>query len=92
VARAFVALLHSPIDGAVNIASGEEIALADVVALIAEQVGHPELVRLGALPRREGDPQRLAADVGRLRDQVGFHPRVTLARGIRDTIAWWRAR
>jgi nucleoside-diphosphate-sugar epimerase len=92
VARAFVALLESPVLGAVNIASGEEIAVADVVAIIAEEVGHPELVRLGALPRREGDPQRLAADVERLREEVGFEPRVTLEHGIRDTVAWWRAR
>jgi nucleoside-diphosphate-sugar epimerase len=92
VARAFVALLDSSVLGAVNIASGEEISVAEVVGLIAQEVGRPELVRLGALPPGEGDPQRLVADVVRLLDKVGFERRVTLERGIRDTVAWWRAR
>jgi nucleoside-diphosphate-sugar epimerase len=92
VARAFVALLDSRVSGAVNIASGERVRVADVIALIAEQVGHPELVRLGALPRREGDPPKLLADVSRLREEVGFEGRISLERGIRDTVSWWRER
>lgn len=92
VAGAFVALLDSPVSGAVNIASGEEVRLAEVIALIAEEVGRPELVRLGALPRREGDPVKLLAEVSRLRKEVGFEGRITLEHGIRDTVAWWRER
>ena len=37
--------------------------IADVLALIARAAGHPELLRLGALHRRAGDPERLVADV-----------------------------
>jgi nucleoside-diphosphate-sugar epimerase len=92
VARAFVALLDSPVTGPVNIASGEQVRLAEVIALIAAEVGRPELVRLGALPRREGDPAKLLAEVSRLRKEVGFERRITLAHGIRDTVAWWRER
>ncbi len=92
LARAFVALLDSRVDGAVNIASGERVRLAEVIALIAEEIGRPEMVRLGALPRREGDPAKLLADVSRLREEVGFERRIGLERGIRDTIAWWRER
>jgi nucleoside-diphosphate-sugar epimerase len=92
LARAFVELLDSQVDGAVNIASGEGVRLAEVIALIAEEIGRPELVRLGALPRREGDPAKLLADVSRLREEVGFERRISLGRGIRDTIAWWRER
>ena len=92
VARAFVALLESPVGGAVNIASGEPVRLAEVIGLIAQEVGRPELIRLGALPRREGDPERLLAEVTRLREEVGFEGRTTLEQGIRNTVAWWRQR
>jgi nucleoside-diphosphate-sugar epimerase len=90
VARAFVALLDSTVSGAINIASGEEVRLAEVIALIAAEVGRPELVRLGALPRRESDPPKLLATVSRLREGVGFERQITLEQGIRDTVTWWR--
>jgi nucleoside-diphosphate-sugar epimerase len=90
LARAFVALLDSDVQGAVNVASGEPVRLADVIALIADEIGRPELIRLGAIPRREGDPQVLGADVSRLRGEVGFQPRIGLAQGIRETVSWWR--
>ncbi|MFI4989731.1 MAG: NAD-dependent epimerase/dehydratase family protein [Solirubrobacterales bacterium] len=92
LADAFVALLDSPVEGAVNVASGEALQLARPVETIAAEIGRPELLRLGALPRREGDPQKLLADVTRLREEVGFRPRVELEQGIRETIAWWRER
>jgi nucleoside-diphosphate-sugar epimerase len=32
------------------------------------------------------------ADSRRLRDQVGWSPRLDLIDGLRDTIDWWRSR
>jgi nucleoside-diphosphate-sugar epimerase len=87
VAAAFAALLDSPVEGPVNIASGEPVSIADVLALIARAAGRPELLRLGALPRRSGEPDLLVADVARLRDEVGFAPSVALERGIAETVA-----
>jgi nucleoside-diphosphate-sugar epimerase len=88
--RAFAALLASEVTGPVNVASGELVRVADVVGAIAAAAGRPELVRLGALPQRPGDPERLTADVRRLREEVGFRPAVDLAEGARRTVAWWR--
>jgi nucleoside-diphosphate-sugar epimerase len=92
LARAFVELLDSRVHGAVNVASGEPLQLARPVQAIAAEIGRPDLLRLGALPRREGDPQKLLADVSRLRGEVGFRPRIGLEQGIRESIAWWRER
>jgi nucleoside-diphosphate-sugar epimerase len=91
VAGAFVALLESEVKGAVNIGSGEGVALKDVVATIGEELGRPELIRLGALPTRPGDPPRLVADGGRLSSEVGWGPSYGLASGLRDVIGWWRS-
>jgi nucleoside-diphosphate-sugar epimerase len=86
VAAGFVALLRSEVEGPVNIASGEGVPIADVLALVARAAGRPELLRLGELPRRDGEPDRLLADVARLREEVGFRPRVGLEEGIAGTV------
>jgi len=92
VARGFAALLDSAIEGPVNVASGEAVTLARVIELVASESGRPELLRLGALPRREGEPAELLADTRRLREEVGFTPGVELEAGIAEAVAWWRAR
>jgi nucleoside-diphosphate-sugar epimerase len=90
VAGAFVALLDSETVGPVNIGSGCPVAVKDVVKEIARQLERQELVKLGALPARPGDPNLLVADTGRLRKEVGYTPAHSLEDGIRDTIRWWR--
>jgi nucleoside-diphosphate-sugar epimerase len=92
VADAFVALLDSDISGAVNIASGAAVTLREVIEQIEQAAARFELVRFGALPRRESDPDRLLGDTHRLRKEVGFAPRVSLQAGIATTVQWWRER
>ena len=91
VGDAFAALLDSDVDGAVNIGSGERVAVSDVVQRIAALVGRPELVELGALEAPTDEPALLVADVGRLRDDVGWRPSRSLDDGLRETVEWWRA-
>jgi nucleoside-diphosphate-sugar epimerase len=90
VGGAFVALLESEIQGAVNVASGHPLAVKDVVQEIARQLDQQGLVKLGALPARSGDPALLVADTERLRSEVGFIPKYSLESGIRETIRWWQ--
>jgi nucleoside-diphosphate-sugar epimerase len=90
VAEAFVAVLVSRLTGAVNIASGEGVALRGVIDAIAAATSARELLDVGALPPRPGDPGELVADVTRLRDEVGFAPGVGLHDGVALTVAWWR--
>ncbi len=86
VAAGFVALLDSDVRGVVNIASGEPLPLKDVVYTIADQLGRRDLVQLGAIPSNAADPAALIADIGRLRDEVGFRPRYKLEEGIALTV------
>lgn len=90
VASAFVALLNSDVQGAVNIASGEARAIKDVVARIAEKLGQENRVRLGARPTPAGDPELLVADIAKLRDEVKWKPELSLDAGLDQSIAWWR--
>jgi nucleoside-diphosphate-sugar epimerase len=91
LAAAFAALAESGVTGAVNVASGDPVAVREVVDRLAELAGRPDLPRPGALPDREGDPPRLVADVSRLRDEVGFAPRIGLLEGLAGTLEWLRA-
>lgn len=86
VAAAFVELLGSDVNGAVNIASGVSAPLKEVIHAIADHLNKRDLVRLGAVPAPAGEPDALVADIGRLRDEVGFMPRYGLKQGIAQTI------
>jgi nucleoside-diphosphate-sugar epimerase len=90
VAAAFAALVDADIIGPVNVASGEPVAVRQVVDELAAVVGRRDLLRPGALSEREGDPPRLLADVSRLREQAGFAPRIGLTEGLRGTLEWLR--
>lgn len=90
VAGAFAALLDSPVTGAVNIGSGEGRVLRDVIAAIGAATGRADLLDIGALPPRPGEPDELVADIARLCDEVGFVPAIGLEQGVEATVAWWR--
>ena len=91
VAGAFVALLDSPVGGAVNIASGTPVSIANLVSTIGRQMGAASLVRLGARPLPAHEQPRLTARVARLRDEVGWTPTISLESGLEQTTAWWRS-
>lgn len=91
VAGAFVALLDSPVGGAVNIASGTPVSIANLVSTIGRQMGAASLVRLGARPLPAHEQPRLTARVARLRDEVGWTPTISLESGLEQTTEWWRS-
>jgi nucleoside-diphosphate-sugar epimerase len=91
VGAAFAQLLDSEVQGPVNMGSDEAVALSDLIGLIAQQIGRPDLIRLGARSAPTDEPPILLPDVHRLRDEVRWRPGFSLSEGIRDTIAWWRA-
>jgi nucleoside-diphosphate-sugar epimerase len=91
VADALVALLASDVSGPVNIGSGEPIRLRDLAGRAADLLERRELVHFGAIPAAPTDTPLVVADVGRLRDELGWRPSVDLDAGLRRTIDWWRS-
>lgn len=89
---AFAALAASDVTGAVNVASGTAVALREIAAEIARDLGAEQLLQIGALPMPDGEPPVLLADVRRLREEVGCSPSIALADGLGEVIAWWRER
>jgi nucleoside-diphosphate-sugar epimerase len=89
VGGAFASVLDSPLQGAVNIGSDEQIALMDLIERIALEIGRTDLVRLGARIAPPAEPPLLVPDVRRLHS-LSWRPRLTLREGLTDTIDWWR--
>ena len=90
VGAALAALVDSPVEGAVNVASGQPLMLREIICKLGEIAGRPDLVRLGDVPSRPDEPTRLVADIARLRQEVSFEPKISLERGLADAIGWWR--
>ena len=90
IAKAFVALLESDVRGAVNIASGEGVRLKEIVREIAEIIGKPELLRIGALPSPQSEPPEIVADTTKLREEVGWRKEHNLKEGLAETVNYWK--
>jgi UDP-glucose 4-epimerase len=73
----------------VNVGSGREISMLDLVQAIAGALGLPALVE--HRPDRVADVRRHVADTALLRDVSGFTPNVTIEEGMRRTVDWYRS-
>ena len=90
VASAFVRLLVSDAEGAMNIASGQASTLRQIGERVLQLIGGDGQINFGALPNRPDEPDVLTADVTRLQHELGWVPSMTLDEGLADTLAWWR--
>jgi len=92
VADAFVRLLSSDFQGAVNIASGNAYALHEIGGRLMRLIQGKGRINFGALPNRLGEPQTLIADTYILKRKLDWTPSYTLDKGLTDTVAWWKER
>jgi nucleoside-diphosphate-sugar epimerase len=90
VADAFVALLESTVQGPINIASGLPITVREIIEKIGDRLNRQDLVELGAIPASTNEAPLVVADVRRLLDEVGWHPKYDLDSGLEQTIEWWK--
>ena len=87
-ARAIVAATeHYDRPDPVNIGAGQEIRIAELVALVARLTGYEGDV-VWDTTKPDGQPRRML-DTTRAREHLGFTAEVTLEDGLRDTISWW---
>jgi nucleoside-diphosphate-sugar epimerase len=91
VVEALLEVLASELRGPVNIGSGSGVSQTSFARLVAEVVGRPDLVS-GAGEVEESGVSDVVADIGRLRQEVGWVPARTLEDGITRTVEWWRGR
>ena len=71
-----------------NIASGNEISINELVELIAKHSGGDRDTIYQ--DERQGDVRRFVGDIGLARDMIGFEPIVGFREGIVETVEWYR--
>lgn len=72
-----------------NLGSGRAVSIVRLVRMLASASGSRLRPEHG--PRRPGDPDRTCADISKIRRAVGWAPRVTLERGLEETVRWARS-
>ncbi|MDQ4145281.1 MAG: SDR family NAD(P)-dependent oxidoreductase [Actinomycetota bacterium] len=77
----------------VNIGSGREVSIGDLVRLLFEVSGREAdiVCETSRLRPVESEVQRLLCDNSRAWEWAGWKPKVTLEEGLRRTVEWFRA-
>ena len=73
----------------VNVASGREVSVNELVALLLEALGSDVEVR--HVEPRAGDVRRHLASIDLARDLIGYAPQTSLRDGLAETVAWYRS-
>lgn len=76
----------------INLGSGEEIAIGDLVRLVGELLGvAPRVKKVGERVRPgDSEVERLLADVEKAKAKLGWMPKISLREGLERTISWIR--
>lgn len=79
----------SAVGETINIGSGSEVTVNDLVKRVALEVGRLDATVEYDRPR-PGDVSRLVADVARARTLLGYEPKVSLSEGLQRLLQWYR--
>jgi UDP-glucose 4-epimerase len=80
----------APAGALYNVGGGEEASMLEAIALLEGISGRS--LEITHVDRARGDVRRTKADVSRIRDALGWEPRVPLADGLARMWAWASAR
>jgi dTDP-glucose 4,6-dehydratase len=87
--RAVDLLIHNGAPGEVyNVGGGNGLANIDLTRRILALTGRPESL-IAPVPDRQGHDRRYALDTSKLQ-ALGWRPEADFARGLADTVAWYR--
>lgn len=71
-----------------NVGRGQQTSLNQIVAILEEIVEQPIPVQHG--PERPGDIKHSVADIQAAQKSLAFDPQISVADGLRETVAWFR--
>lgn len=82
-------VLHKGIDGEVyNIGGNNEVANIEIVKLIISNLGkNTNLIKF--VKDRPGHDRRYAIDSSKIQQELGWKPKITFEKGLKDTIEWY---
>ncbi|HEX8207828.1 MAG TPA: NAD-dependent epimerase/dehydratase family protein [Solirubrobacteraceae bacterium] len=74
---------------AYNLGGGSRVSMLEVLDVIREEAGGLEVRHE---ERQRGDARDTAADISLAREELGYDPKWNVANGLREQVAWHRAR
>ena len=84
IAQAFTVFLDSHVTGAVNIGTGKGISLEKYSQTIAKILGKEHFLDIKHMETTQ--PQKIVADISRLKNEVGFVPKYDIYKGLKEII------
>ncbi len=87
----FIAMMNSPdhITGPINVGNPVEFSMLELAELTLRLTGSKSKIVFQPLP--QDDPRRRQPNIGEAREKLRWHPKVQLADGLKDTIAYFRS-
>lgn len=89
VAEAFIKLLYSDFNGAMNISSCNPVKVKDIVMEISNILDKKDLIEFNSSLNKKDDPPIITGS-NNLIKSIGWEPKYNLNRGLKETIEWWR--
>jgi len=89
VASGLASLVEAGPVGSFNISTGRPTSVREVLNLLGELSGRPDLLSFGAQPRQGWDPESISGPPHRLMAATGWQPRVGLRDGLASAYTWW---
>ncbi|HET9674266.1 MAG TPA: NAD-dependent epimerase/dehydratase family protein [Gaiellaceae bacterium] len=86
VEATMAAMERAPAGAVYNVGGGEEATLREAIAALERVSGRTARIRQG--DRARGDARRTAADVTRIRNELGWSPQTRLEDGLRAQWSW----
>jgi len=71
-----------------NLGGSDPVTLKDLIAGIETALGRKAVI--DPRPAQPGDVERTYADLTRAKNELGYAPRVSLAEGLKQFVAWYR--
>jgi dTDP-glucose 4,6-dehydratase len=92
-AEAIEALIAAPLEDVagevVNVATGVDVAVADVADMVLDAVGNPSATKV-YVDDRPGQVDRHIGSTAKIERLTGWRARTSLERGLERTVAWYR--
>jgi UDP-glucose 4-epimerase len=94
IAAAYLAVLSAPdraLQGEIfNVATGDARTVREAVEQVRTVLGSGTELRWGLVPHRRNEVWLNSGNPEKIRSMLGWEPRVPLAQGLAETVAWFR--
>jgi len=90
IAAANVLALKGKRNGALNVGTGRETSVADVVGILVSASGRDIPIEMA--PAKESEVRRVCLDPTRARSWIRWQPQVDVTHGLQETWGWFAAR